>query len=221
MAQDQKWEFSAKFGYTLSNGVDVDKVAVEGTNQEVVRMAPKSGPSWGVQLDYLAYEHVSFGFLWDMQYSKLILKTQDMSSPPEDAVAVSAGDHEISNMKLYNYYGVATYNFGSRNSKIRPFFFGGLGAVHYDPGELLIAPTTSSGSSEPGSVTRFSSTWGGGIKAYFSPNVGVRAGVRWTPAHISDVPVGFFCTSEWGCQVSASNQYSHQLVWNGGLMIRF
>jgi hypothetical protein len=63
MAQDLKWEFSAKADYTLSNGVDADKLAVEGTNQEVVRIAPKSGPSWGLQLDYLAFEHVSFGFL--------------------------------------------------------------------------------------------------------------------------------------------------------------
>jgi opacity protein-like surface antigen len=221
MAQDKKWEISGKFGYTLSEGVDVNHLAVPGTNQEAVRISPKSGLSWGLQVDYLAYEHVSFGFLWDQQFSKLVLNTQDIVPTPADVVQIPAGDHEIADMKNYNYYGVATYNFGGRDSRFRPFFFGGLGVVNYNPGELIQRPVPASGTSEPDSATRFSSTWGGGIKAYLSPNIGVRVGVRWTPAHVSSQPVGFFCDEQWGCAVSVTNQYSHQFVMNGGLSFRF
>jgi opacity protein-like surface antigen len=221
MAQEQKYEISTKFGYTLSEGVDVAQLPIAGTNQEAVRMSPESGFSWGLQFDYLAFDHVSFGFLWDQQYSKLVIATQDIQPTPPDVVSISAGDHAIANMKNYNYYGVVTYNLGSPDSKIRPFFFAGLGVVYYNPGELIQGTVSESGRSEPDSVTRFSSTWGAGIKAYLSPNVGVQMGVRWTPTHVSAQPVGFFCGSEWGCSVSVTNQYSNQFVMNGGMSFRF
>jgi len=49
---------------------------------------------------------------------------------------------------------------GDEDSQMRPFFFGGLGAAQYSPGQIEL--NSSDG------ATRFSTTCGEGVKYYVS-----------------------------------------------------
>ena len=59
------------------------------------------------------------GFLWDRQTSKL------------NGDFVGGGSQDFADLNLYNYHGVFTYNFFAPEAKVRPYFFGGLGATVY------------------------------------------------------------------------------------------
>ena len=83
-----------------------------------------------------------------------------------------AVDVKVSDLTIYNYHGNYVYNWGERDAKVRPYMFGGLGATQYTFGDVLLAtPPGSVASAIPGE-TRFSTNWGGGVKAYFTPAVG-------------------------------------------------
>jgi hypothetical protein len=70
-------------------------------------------------------------------------------------------------------------------------------------------------------VTRFSTTWGAGVKVYGGSHVGARFGVRLTPTYIKSDAEGYWCDPYWGCYLVGDAQYSNQFEFNGGLTLRF
>jgi hypothetical protein len=70
-------------------------------------------------------------------------------------------------------------------------------------------------------VTRFSWAAGGGIKAYPSKHVGLKAMARIVPTYIKTDSYGWWCDPFWGCTVVANAQYSNQFELSGGLLLRF
>ena len=71
------------------------------------------------------------------------------------------------------------------------------------------------------SNTRFSLTWGGGVKIYPSGRVGLNLTGRWTPTYIKSDPGGIWCDPYWGCFQSSNPQYANQFEFAGGLTFRF
>ena len=73
------------------------------------------------------------------------------------------------------------------------------------------------------SSTRFSTTWGGGVKAYVSDNVGFNFTARWVPTYISSDPAGIWCSPYWpgACWVLSEANYSNQFDLSGGVNFRF
>jgi opacity protein-like surface antigen len=116
-------------------------------------------------------------------------------------------------MNVANYHGIFTYHFGEDYQTARPYLFGGLGATRYKSFEV-------DGRSVEGE-TRFSTTWGAGIKAYPGDSVGINLRVRWTPTYIKSDPGGWWCDPWWGCFQTANAQYSNQFEFTGGLSFRF
>ena len=116
---DHRVEIGVNGGYTLSEGVPVNRDTVEGLLIE--RVTPKSGGSWGFNANVYVSEQWQLGFLFGQQFSTLELQ-------PTVGQKLDATD-----MKVNNYHGTFTYNFGYGDAPIRPFFFGGLGATHYAP----------------------------------------------------------------------------------------
>ena len=110
------------------------------------------------------------------------------------------------------------YNWGADDARIRPFAFGGVGATNYSFGDLLI-PGAPAGKI-PGD-TRFSTTWGAGVKLYPTKNLGFRATVQWTPTYIKSTDVGYWCDPFYGCWVAGNPDYSHQFDTSGGVTFRF
>jgi opacity protein-like surface antigen len=201
VAQDNKFEVNGTVGFTLSEGVDVNHP--EGDELGIKRLSPKSAFSFSLGADYLLSENFAIGFNYGQEQSTLRADLESLQGL------------DITDMNVHNYHGIFTYNFGSEDDAMRPFIFGGLGATQYSPD--AIDSYNVSGS------TRFSTTWGGGVKFFTSDHLGFKAGVRWTPTYINSEASGLWCSPywPWSCWVATKANYSHQFEINGGIVARF
>jgi len=206
LAQDfgknYKLEFAAFFGYTFSEGIRFGPDNISG-GRLIDKITPKSGPTWGFQADLLAGEMNGFGFQFSEQWSKMELTG-------------AAGEKvEITDMKVRNYHGIFTFNFGAPNDTLRPFLFIGLGMTQYSPDNIQ--------GNSVDSFSKFSTTGGGGVKLFQNKHLGVRLSARWTPTYIRSKPGGFWCSPYWlgGCWIINEPNYSHAVEMAGGLILRF
>ena len=202
LAQDFIMELTPFFGYTLSEGTNVNIADIPGGGT-VNRITPVSGWSWGFQADVLASEMFAMGFQYASQSSKMELGL------------VGAPKVEITDMKVRNYHAMFTLNLGEEDATSKPFIFLGLGATQYSPDDIQ--------GNSVDSRSRFSTTWGGGMKLYNSDHLGVRMTARWTPTYINTDPAGYWCSPFWpgGCWIVGEANYSHQFEFNAGLILRF
>jgi hypothetical protein len=200
-AQDKRVEISASVGYAFSSGIDIDPVEFEDVTYD--RISPASGFAFDIQGDVFLSEGFSIGFNWGRQESELRARGRQ------------APDRDFADMDVNNFHGIFTYNFGDEDSPMRPYIFGGLGATYYDPGNI------GSGSSK--TLSRFSTTWGGGVKIFTSEHFGFRGGVRWTPTYITTTSGGIWCDPwlPWNCWYVGNDQFSHQFELGGGIIARF
>ena len=201
LAQDYKMELTPFFGYTFSDGIEFNPAAIPG-GAIVDQITPKSGFAWGFQADVLASEMFAMGFQYSDQSSKLELRE------------VGGQKTEVTDMKVRDYHGMFTLNLGEADAPAKPFIFIGLGATQYSPDDIQGNSVESN--------TRFSTTWGGGMKMYMSDHIGVRLGIRWTPTYINTDPSGIWCSPYWpgACWVVGEANYSHQFDFNAGLILR-
>ena len=226
LAQEPKFEFSPLFGFTSSSGVDI-KPQDLGNGLAVNKISPKSSFSWGLDLDYFFTDNLSVGFLWSQQLSKVRAATELVVATPAAISPPTPGDKDFADLNIYTYHGIFTYNFGKHDAPIRPFLFGGLGATQYSPGkvipEVVALADNSSGNLDLNGFSRFSTTWGGGLKAFVNPHLGFRFTARWTPTYIKSEAKGIWCSPywPWGCYLVGEDQYSHQGDFSGGIILRF
>lgn len=199
----QRVEGSFSGGYTLSEGISVDDIEVVGLFFDNLNV--KSGGSFNLTFGVFIDSNIQVEFLYGRQLSKLT------------ASGVS-GTADVSELNVDNYHGNLVYNFGYGDSRVRPFIFGGLGATRYGFGNLLFSGAPGG---QISSDTRFSTTWGGGVKFYAGPNVGVRAAARWTPTYITSTDVGIWCDPWYGCWAVGDPDYSHQFELSGGITFKF
>ena len=198
-AQDSRVEITPFVGYTLSEGIEVDPNSIIGIVVDEVH--PTSGLSYGFHAGVFITENVEVGFLFNRQESNLELKG-------------TGGQAEVTDLSVDNYHGIFTYNFGSAYDGARPFIFGGLGATQYSPGDIM-------GNTVDG-FSKFSSTWGGGVKVGSGP-VGLTVMGRWTPTLIRSDPAGYWCSPyyPWVCWQVVDTNYSNQLDLSAGVSLRF
>jgi opacity protein-like surface antigen len=198
-AQDYKVEIAPFVGYTFSEGFTIDPVVIGG--QRFTKVNPVSGYSYGVGFDVYLNENIQVGFQLGQQDSALEAK--------------GTTKREFADLKVRNYHGIFTFNFADEDDSLRPFIFGGLGATQYAPGDV-------EGRNIEGS-TKFSFTWGGGVKAYAGRNFGIKVVGRWTPTYIKSDPSGIWCSPwwPWGCYVLEETDYSNQFELAGGVIFRF
>lgn len=200
-AQERKFEFNGLIGYTFSEGVDVNPK--ENDEYGISRLSPKSAFSFNLGMDYLLTEHFALGFNFGQEQSTLRARVTGLEGL------------DITDMDVNNFHGIFTYNFGDEDQPLRPYIFGGLGATSYSPSPV-------EGENIDGG-TRFSTTWGGGVKYFTTDHLGFRGGVRWTPTHINSDAAGIWCSDykNWGCWQLSNGNYSHQFELNAGIMLRF
>ncbi|HSF18094.1 MAG TPA: hypothetical protein VLK65_21335 [Vicinamibacteria bacterium] len=196
-AQSRRVEILPFVGYTVSTRFDISPTLVAG--ESVRSLGPASDLSYGFAFNIFATENASIGFQWSRQESML--------------EAEGTRTRNLTDLAVYNYHVIYTYNWLEENANFRPFLFGGLGATQYVPGEVIGFPVDSE--------TRFSSTWGGGVKFYPAPAFGLALTARWTPTQIRSDPAGFWCSPYWGCFVLEQSKHSHQFEFTGGLSFRF
>ena len=207
MAQASKVEVSANVGWVTSDGVTGQAVhAQDGNTYNELDAKDATGYHFTVGLH--ATPNLSVGFLYGRQQSTLQAKgTRTL---------------EIGDMHIDNYHVYFEYEFGGQSAAVKPFLYGGLGSTKY--GDVNFnTPSVNPNFTEhtiPGQ-TRFSTTWGAGVKVYPTKVVGFRAEVRWVPTYIKSDAAGWWCDPFWGCYVVGSAQYSNQLDFSGGVTLRF
>jgi hypothetical protein len=201
-ADAQVAEISGNYGYTFSEGVSGDDV-VGGDGNTYNELNPTSSQSYHFTFGITPTQNVEVGFLWGRQQSQLEAK---------GTATVIVGD-----MNVDNYHGYFAYNFGEPQGAVRPFVVAGIGATNYGS----VSFTGVSGRREIDGVSRFSTMFGGGVKAYLGRNVGVKVTGRWTPTYIKSEAAGWWCDPFWGCYVISDSQYSNQFDFSGGLLLRF
>jgi hypothetical protein len=213
-AQEKKFEFGSFVGFTASSGIDITPKPT-GVGMVVTRLSPRSGMSWGLGFDYLAPEHLGVGIIWSQQFSQL----KGVVAPL--ATAASATESDFAGMSVFTYHIIATYRFGNKTWKVRPFVLGGLGATRYSPGDANSQQfSTTSSSRKFNSLNEFSTTLGGGIRSYVTPRIGFKFTVRLTPTYIPSTIAGIWCGPE-GCYYAPSGKISNQCEFSGGLFFRF
>jgi opacity protein-like surface antigen len=208
-AQAPRVELGATLGWTISDGVSGDPVVVPGAGT-FNSIDPKDAVSWGLRLGFFVSPNAEVGFLFNQQHSALEVGGTT-------AVAGGATKVELGDEAVRNYHGYVAYNFGESDAKVRPYVLAGLGATQY--GE--VDATLGNQQRTIGGTSRFSSTWGGGIKLQTSDRIGLRLEGRWTPTFIKSDAVGWWCDPFWGCYVVANAQYSNQLDFAAGVTLRF
>ena len=202
LAQEARFEIASLAGWTSSDGVTGAAVTVPGTGT-FSGIEPGDAFSWGVSAGYFVSDTVSLELQYDRQESQLAV--------------FGTADLVVGDMAVENYHGLIAYHFGARQARVRPFVFGGLGATRY--GELAW-----SAGQEPrtiGGDTRFSTTWGAGVKLWAARSVGIRLQGRWTPTYIKSDSAGWWCDPYWGCYVLSEAQYANQLELSAGVALRF
>jgi opacity protein-like surface antigen len=202
-AQDQKIEVSALAGWTFSDGVSGNSIrALDGNVYNAID--PKDSFSWGFTAGYHFTPNWSLEFQYDQQQSKLQV--------------TGTATREIGDMKIKGYHGAFVFNAGEGDAKVRPFIFLGAGATDY-PG---VPFTRIDGSSaEIGGQSKFSGTFGLGVKVYPGKNAGIKFQARWVPTYIKSDSAGYWCDPYWGCYVVGDPQYSNQFEFTGGITLRF
>ena len=153
-AQEPNVEISFFGGYTFSEGIKTDPGSLVGAVIDEVN--PTSGPSYGVGVDVFVTDVASIGFRLGRQDSNLEVK--------------GTTTRELASMTLNHYHGVFTYHFGS-SDLVQPFFFGGAGVTDVSFGDVM-------GFAIEGD-SKLSSTWGGGVKVFPTPRVGLPVTGHW------------------------------------------
>src|SRR5262245_51334659 len=203
LAQTPHIDASIYFGWTFSDGVSGQAVRAQDGNI-YDRLDPKDSGSWGFSIGALVGEQAEVGFMYGHQFSTL--------------VAGGTTDKELGDLGINNYHGYFGYNFAPHDAKVIPFIYGGLGATNFT--EVKTTQANGVARTLPGE-TQFSTTWGGGVKFFPSPKIGVRAGLSWTPTYIKSDAVGWWCDPYWGCYLVGNAQYANQFGFNGGVSFRF
>jgi opacity protein-like surface antigen len=198
----QRVEGSVSVGYSASEGMTTDNRDLLGQIYDT--LAVDSGASFNFTFGVFATNQAEIEFLFSRQNSRL------QADGP-------SGKLPISELGVYNYMVNFVYNAGARDARVRPYFFGGLGATSYSFGDNLLPSATGNLEGE----SRFSTNWGGGVKFYFSPRVGAKVGLRWTPTLIKSEAAGVWCDPFYSCWPLVDNDYSNQFETSGGITFRF
>jgi len=201
--QTPKIEVGVVIGWVFSDGVSGKEIPVPGVGT-FNRIDPKNSFGWGFDVGVFMTENAEVGFTYTQQPTKL------------DASGTTTQD--IGDLSTHTYHGIFTYNWGPRDARVRPYVFGGLGGTSY--GDVSYVHANGTGGTISGG-SRFSSTWGAGVKMYGASKIGGRVGLRWTPSYIKSDAVGWWCDAYWGCYLVGNAQYSNQVDINGGVTVRF
>lgn len=182
-ASGQSWEASGLLGYTPSVGLD-------RRAPELAQLDIRGGFSWGLQAGHLFTPRWGAELLWMQQGSALRQATE-------------AGAADLFTMTIQQLQGNVLYHFGNRNTKLRPFVFGGMGAAFFSSKALE-------------SETKFSFGLGGGVKYFPWNSIGARASFRYTPTMLNDDETVAFCDPFGFCQGSLQ-----QIELAVGAVVRF
>ncbi len=198
----QSVEASASVGYSVSEGVSTSRGPLLG--QAYDRLNIVSGGTFNFTFGVFANERAEVEFLYGQQSSRLEAEG-------------AAPTLRVSELKVNHYMGNFVYNWGSHDTKVRPYLFGGIGATNFSFGQNLLTGSTGSIPSD----TQLSTNWGGGVKIMFAPTFGAKLGLRWTPTYMGSSSDGIWCDPFYGCWPIGQHHNVNQFETAGGVILKF
>ena len=204
VAQTPRVEVSAFAGWGFSDGVEGSGSGIlAGDGNIYNRVDPEDSGLFGFTGGVLVGDNAEVGFQYIYQPTKLLLG--------------GTADRELGDLTVSTYHGYVGYNFGETDAPLRPFVYFGLGMTNFSSVDVTVAGVNRSINGE----TQFSTSWGGGVKFFTSPNFGVRVAAHWTPTYIKSDSAGWWCDPYWGCYLVGDAKYSNQFGLTGGVTFRF
>jgi len=209
------------------------------------RIGPRDDLTYGAELGYYATPNLEIGLLWSGQRSQLELRDFDpvaaaaaagtsAASVGRPVVSVAqttngAGVYRVGQMYVNTFHGVLSYNFGPSTAMIRPFVFGGAGVTRYGNVTYQAVDVTATGTGAtttavvPASIpaeSRFSTTWGLGLKIAPTHGLGIRLAGRWTPTRVNSSSSGWWCDPNLGCYTNGG-RFQNEFTVTGGVTLRY
>ena len=186
------------------------------------QITPFFGARWGgtipvntTNVDYLTIRNTyDFGATLDVSLWGDSLMPEFMwNRQPTEINTHSLFDdsiNPIASSSLDEYQFDILYQFRSSESKLRPFAVAGLGFTHFSNIQDLV-----------GFGTNFSYNIGGGVKYFFKDHWGLRAEIRWSPAHTTQ-GIATVCDPYFGfCSPAQVANRADQGQANIGIIYRF
>jgi opacity protein-like surface antigen len=149
-------------------------VDLEHVAREVDELAIRGGFTWGAQAARFFGSHWGAEVLWMRQETALEIGTATRTA-------------DVFTMTVSQLHGNAVYQFGQPDARVRPFAFAGVGTTFFRADDVE-------------SENKLSFGFGGGLKYFPWPWVGVRAHFRYKPTMLDDEDAGDFCDPFGFCQ---------------------
>jgi opacity protein-like surface antigen len=170
-------------------------VPVSSNDLNINRINFNSSVNAGVSAGVNVTESIGLEFLWNRQPTQVSGRLADGGTHPQQFDA-----------KLDQFHGNFLFNFNP-DEKLRPFVLFGVGATRASSGDA--------------SKANFSFAIGGGLKYFFTDNMGVRLQARYTPTYLFTTSGGTWC-NWWGvCWVVPNDHYMSQGDVTVGWIFRF
>ncbi len=178
----QRFEAGGLFGYTTAGSLE--PVARELESYEI-----GGGFTWQGQFAYFFTPHLGVEASWAQREGALTVST-------------ASGSGDLFEIDASQLFGSVVYQWGSEDTKVRPFVLGGLGATFFAADEIP-------------SETKLAWAVGGGAKLFLHPKLGIKVQAKLNPTILNDESSDF-CDPFGFCAGSVS---SFELL--SGVVFRF
>ncbi len=191
----QGFEVTPFFGGRIGGGIPVTPFETEG-GFFVAGLDLRPSAAYGLALDAGLTENFQLEFLWSRQDSTI-----------RGANAVTDEKVELVDTYVDHYHGNLLYQTGSDDDAMRPFILVGLGVSRFVPGGGF------------DTQNHFSFGFGGGVKFFFTDNLGLRIQGRWAPTYVGKDEI-VLCSVN-GCFEADVRRTINQGELTAGLIVRF
>jgi len=189
----QRWEVQPFVGYKYGGNVPT---VPSSAGLNISNVSFDASVAYGVTGGINVTDHFGLEFLWNRQPTTAVGQLVTGGAFPQTVSAT-----------INQYHGNFLINLRDPDAKLRPFLLFGFGASNI------------SGASS--STTRFSYGLGGGVKYFFTQNMGLRVQARYAPTYLYSTAGGVWC-NWWGfCWLTSDDHYLNQGDVTVGWIFRF
>ncbi len=186
----QKFELAPFAGYRTGGSFTAE-------TEEPTKITIDGDVTYGFAVGFGLDESWQIEFVWSRTETEMSERTPDFGSPD---IKLFDADVDVYHVNLLWQYGLL-------QDRFRPFAFGGLGATHFKP------------EGDFSSETRFSLGLGGGIKVFFTDNVGFRLQGRLIPT-LMQADSEIYCRPHRPCYRIYDDTYLFQGEFTFALVLR-
>lgn len=202
-AQSQGFEITPTVGFRFSSSLSSGQT-YDGYYIDSVNIPGKV--SYGLSVEFPIQRELNVEAIWSRQASRI-----DVTGKPV-VPGVGWSTTTVADLAVDTIQAGVLWQSGRTRDRVRGYFDVLFGATILSPSKSSVPMST---------LTRFSASFGGGVKLYMNEHLGLRAGVRYMPVYINSKLSYTSCHPYWGCYGYYNTTYLHQVDASAGLILRF